>query len=492
MLVEPLLEAAAECPDRPAVVDPTRTMTYRDLARLAAVVSRIVRKYTSRAQVGIMLPASAACPAVLHGVLWAGRTAVPLNFLSSAEELAPVVEDADLDCILTVKPLAELADALPARAIYLEDLPLKWHMLLAMVRRMPAAPRVKQDDVAVLLYTSGTTGRPKGVELTYGNLTSNCIDTIASAGIRPGTSFLNILPPFHVFGLTGNVLIPIRLRSTVYAIPRFNPAAVVRTLREHEIGVMLAIPSMYAALLRAKSAKRSYFESIEFAISGGEPLSERVRTALSEQFGVHLREGYGLTETSPVLAVDGGDETSPGTVGRPIERVELSLRDAEGKQVEPGEDGEIFARGPGVMKGYRNMPKETSAVLDAEGWFRTGDIGRIDEQGRLSITGRAKEMLIIGGENVFPREIESVIEEIPGVLQVAVIGTPDEMRGEVAVAFVLPDEGADINEGAIRAHCKSKLASLKVPRAVHVREDLPLGPTGKIQKRKLRELIAAE
>lgn len=491
MLVEPLLEAAAECPDRPAVVDPTRTLTYRDLAGLAAILSRIVRKSTSRGQVGIMLPASAVCPAVLHGVLWAGRTAVPLNFLSSAEELAPVVEDADIDLLITVHPLAELADALPVRAMYLENLPLKWHMLLAMVRPMPAPPRVQPNDVAVLLYTSGTTGRPKGVELTYGNLRSNCIDTIASAGIRPGMSFLNILPPFHVFGLTGNVFIPIRLRSTVYAIPRFNPAAVVRTLREHEIGVMLAIPSMYAALLRAKSAKPEYFKSIEFAISGGEPLSDRVRTALREQFGVHLREGYGLTETSPVLAVDGGDETSPGTVGRPINNVEIALRDAAGNPVEPGEDGEIFVRGPGVMKGYRNMPDETTAVLDADGWFRTGDIGRIDEQGRLSITGRAKEMLIIGGENVFPREIESVIEELPGILQVAVIGAPDDLRGEVAVAFVLPEEGADVSESEIRAHCKSKLAGLKVPRAVHVREDLPLGPTGKIQKRKLRELLPA-
>jgi len=266
----------------------------------------------------------------------------------------------------------------------------------------------------------------------------------------------------------------------------------VRTLREHTIEVMLAIPSMYAALLRAKSAKPEHFESMEFAISGGEPLSDRVRNALKEQFGVRLREGYGLTETSPVLAVDGGDETSPGTVGRPIDHVELSLRDAEGKAVRPGEDGEIFARGPGVMKGYRNMPKETAAVLDREGWFRTGDIGRIDERGRLSITGRAKEMLIIGGENVFPREIESVIEELPGILQVAVIGAPDDMRGEVAVAFVLPDEGANVTESAIRAHCKSKLASLKVPRAVHVREDLPLGPTGKIQKRKLRDLLPAK
>ena len=488
MLVDALLNANRRSPGKLAVSDGIHALTYKRLTALARVLRGVVLNETDCPRVGIMLPASAMFPATLFGTLWASRTAIPLNFLLGPDELAGVVADAGIDLILTVRPFQDACGKLPVKIRYLEELPLKRKLLLSMLLPRPAAPQVDPNDTAVILYTSGTTAEPKGVELTYGNLHGNATDAIFSLNMDAEQIMLNNLPPFHVFGLTGNVLVPTILGATVHAIPRFSPVGVVRTVAEKGITVMLAIPSMYAAVLKTKSAKAEDFRSVRLAVSGGEPLSDSVRLGFQDRFGVTLRQGYGLTETSPVVAACSVEASRDGTVGKPIRHVELRLVDAEGREVAPGQDGEIFVRGPGVMKGYYNKPEETAKVLDADGWFCTGDIGRIDD-GFLSITGRAKEMLIIGGENVFPREIEAVLETCEGVLQCAVIGMPDDMRGEVPVAFVLPQHGATVDEQALRSRAKDSLAGFKVPRRVVIRENLPTGPTGKILKRRLKELL---
>lgn len=490
MLVDMLLEAARQSPRVPAVDDGIRALDYGGLLRLSRVLREVVIQESASPRVGIMLPASSAFPGALMGVLWSGRVAVPLNFLLSAEELAPVVTHAGLDVILTVRPLAELAGRMPARPLYLEDMGLKRRWMTSYLRRTPPVLPVATNDTAVILYTSGTTGVPKGVELTYGNLHSNCRDTIASLEIPPNQVFLNVLPPFHVFGLTANVLVPIALGASVYAIPRFHPLATVKTIAEKRVSVMMAIPSMYAAMLKTKSATRAQFASIYLAVSGGEPLPDSVRAGFEERFGITLRQGYGLTETSPVVAACSAANYRNGTVGRPIHHVDVRIVDADGKQVAGGADGEILVKGPGVMKGYYRNDEETRRVIDADGWFHTGDIGHLDGDGFLAITGRAKEMLIIGGENVFPREIEAVLEAHPAVLQVAVIGIADELRGECACAFVIPRKGETVTEEELRQFARKSLAGFKVPRTIQVREDLPTGPTGKILKRKLRDLLA--
>jgi len=251
----------------------------------------------------------------------------------------------------------------------------------------------------------------------------------------------------------------------------------------------MAIPSMYAAMLRTKSATSESFATVTLAISGGEPLPDSVRESFQTRFGVRLRQGYGLTETSPVVAVSTLAATRDGAVGQAIPHAELRIADAEGKEVSRGQDGEILVRGPGVMKGYYQQPEETRRVVDADGWFHTGDVGRLDSEGFLAITGRAKEMLIVGGENVFPREIEAVLEMHEAVLQAAVIGQSDDLRGETPVAFVMPRKGAEVTELELRNFAKQSLAGFKVPRRVIIREDLPAGPTGKILKRRLRELL---
>lgn len=489
MLVELLTDAARRSPSGIAVHDGTRALTFRALRQLSLVLRDEIERQTNGQRVGIVLPASAVFPAALMGTLWSKRVAVPLNFLLPAEELGPIVRDADLDLILTVRHFADLARDLPARVIFLEDLPLKRAMLLSYLRRTPAVPKVDADETAVLLYTSGTTGQAKGVELTHRNLFSNCMSAIASLDISPRQRFLNVLPPFHVFGLTANVLVPLALAAPVHAIPRFSPPAALRTIVTQGITVLLAIPSMYAALLRMKSASRETFRTVQLAISGGEPLPEGVRVAFRERFGVTIRQGYGLTETSPVVSVARINDDDPRSVGRPLNQVEVNIVDGDGRSIPSEQEGEILVRGPGVMKGYFRRPEDTRAVLDPNGWFRTGDIGKVDERGRLFITGRAKEMLIIGGENVFPREIEAAMESQEGVAQAAVIGVPDELRGEAPVAFVIPKPGAALTEEGLRTATRKLLAGYKVPRRVLIREDLPTGPTGKILKRKLRELL---
>jgi len=489
MLVDALLNANHRSPHTLAVDDGVRSLTYRQLARLASVMRDVVRHSTQSERVGIMLPASSVFPAALFGVLWSSRIAVPLNFLLNPNELARIVKDAGLDLILTIHHFEHLGAELPARMLFLEDLPLKRKSAFALLRRLPPAPTTNAQDTAVILYTSGTTAEPKGVELTYGNLHSNCVDTIHSLNVDPRQKILNILPPFHIFGLTANVLMPVVLGATVYAIPRFRPLAVVKTVVAKKITVIMAIPSMYAAVLRTKSTRPDSFSSIYLAISGGEPLPENVRAGFKERFGVTLREGYGLTETSPVVSINSLDICREGTVGKPIRNVEIRIAGPDGEALPVGRDGEILVRGPGVMKAYYNKPDDTRRVIDAQGWLQTGDVGRFDQDDFLTVTGRAKDMLIIGGENVFPGEIEAVLEAHEAVLEAAVIGVPDESRGEAPVAFVIPRRGVQVGEQELRNCAKRALAGFKVPKQVYIREDLPKGPTGKILKRRLRELL---
>ena len=489
MLVDALLDANRRSARTLAVSDGATSLNYKQLTRLAMILRDVVVENTQRKHVGLMLPATAVFPAALFGTWWCEKVAVPLNFLLHGDELARIVEDADIDLILTIRPFAELSQKLPARTVFLEDLPIKRRMLTGVLRRPARAPDVDPDDTAVILFTSGTSAKPKGVMLTYRNLHSNCVDTIESLRLLSHHSFLNVLPPFHVFGLTANTLVPVFLRTSVHAIPRFDPLSVVRTVERERIAIMMAVPSMYAAILRTKSSNPDAFRSIYLAIAGGEPLPDSVRDGFAERFGIPLRQGYGLTETSPIVAVSSVDASREGTVGRPISNVSVRIVDAEGGDLSVGEEGEILVSGPGVMKGYYQQPQATAEVIDAKGWLHTGDVGRIDDDGFLAITGRAKEMLIIGGENVFPREIEVVLEAHEHVLQAAVIGIADPLRGEAPVAFVIPNKGAELTGAELRIFARKSLPSFKTPKRIEIRDDLPTGPTGKIVKRKLRELL---
>ena len=487
MFLEKLLHHADSHSNKLAVSDHTRKLSYGQLTTFARVMRDLIARESRCPRVGIMLPATTAFTGSLLGCFWADRVPIPLNFLLQPAELRKIVQDAGLDLIITIEHFAGLARDSGIKYLCLEQVNLKRRFLVAKFKRSRKIPDVTEDQTAVILYTSGTSEDPKGVELTFGNLASNCRNSIACAHLEPDHVMLSVLPPFHVFGLTVMILMPIWMGMQVHYIPRFNPIATVKAIEERRISIFMAIPSMYVAMQRVKRATPESFKSLFLAMSGGEPLQACTADAFQESLGVQINEGYGLTETSPVVSLNLPWDRLAGSVGKPIPNCEIRVVDASSRPQPPDCDGEIHIRGPGVMKGYFGKPEETRATMTADAWFRTGDQGRLAPDGFLSITGRIKEMMIIGGENVFPAEIENVLTEHPAVEEAGVIGIPDASRGEIPIAFVVLHEGLQAEEAELRSFCRDRLASLKVPRRVNVCEDLPRGPTGKILKRALKD-----
>ncbi|MHA1600321.1 MAG: class I adenylate-forming enzyme family protein [Alphaproteobacteria bacterium] len=489
MLVECFLETARRTPEKVAARDATRWLTYAQLVTFARAVRRIVLAETDAERVGVMLPASVAGLGTILGTLWAGKTIVPLNFLLPARELAAIIADARIDRVVSTQYFESLLAEIPIRTLYLERISLKRRYLCEKLRRTPRPPLVSGDDLAAIVYTSGSTGEPRGVCLSHGNLLFNARAAIEHLQITRDHHLLGILPPFHIFGLLIDVLIPAALDIAITYLPRFSPQAVYKLIGEGEITTILAIPSMYAAIARLKTIDRAHFANIRLAVSGGEPLSRKVYDEVSERTGMTLIEGYGMTETSPVISANQPWAHKTGTVGRPLAGVQTEVRDATGRAVAVGQEGELCVRGRLVMQGYFHRPEQTAQVLDSDGWLRTGDIVRIDDEGFISITGRAKEMMIVGGENVFPREVETVLEQHPDVAKAVVFGQPDATRGEVVIACVTLKEQANCSADDLREFCRGRLAGHKTPRQIHILDDLPRGPTGKILKRQLKSQL---
>ena len=488
MLLEPLFDASRRTPDRLAVTDPTRKLTYKQLVTLAATMQTVLRESTDCPRVGLMLPSSAANMGMFFATWWAEKTAVPLNFLAPTPELAMVVEDAEIDLLVTINHFTDQVEPLPIRKLYLDKIGLKRKVIGTMIKGLPKHPTIKADDTALILYTSGTIGKPKGVCLSADNLRSNADACIEHIGMTSDLQFLGVIPTFHIFGLTTTLICPVVCGATVHYLPRFQPLTVLKTIQERKIEGLLMTASMYRALNRIKGSGDE-MKSVIHAVAGGEPLTSDTRESFEKRFGIPLLEGYGLTETSPVVSVNQLDHHKHGTAGRLLPGVEVRITDAE-NQVQPaGTEGEIQVRGRCVMQGYYKQPEETAKAITTDGWLHTGDAGTFDDEGYLAITGRIKEMIIVGGENVYPREVEDVLTRHEAVGEAAAIGMPDPSRGEVVAAFVVPEEGIDIDEMALREYCREHLPGFKVPRTVRIEADLPRSPTGKILKRKLKERL---
>ncbi len=450
----------------------------------AAIAAR-----SDRPNIGVLLPTSGSFPVALAACWRLGRTVVPLNYLLSKRELDWIAEHAELDLVVTAGPMLQKFGPLPDHIQTIELDATSFKGLPPRVRS------VKRPDshVAVILYTSGTSGLPKGVQLTVGNLAANVQQCIAWADFTARDGFLGVLPQFHSFGFTVTTVLPMVLGCRSLYTARFQVSRVLELLRRCRPTAFMAIPSMYNALLQSKAARPEDFESLRYMVSGGEPLPDSVYDGFAERFGVRLCEGYGLTETAPVTNWTRPHEERRGVVGRALAGVEERLVDpGTGATLPAGSDGEVRIRGDNVMVGYYKDDAATAAAFDDEGFFRTGDMGRFSEDGFLSITGRIKEMLIIGGENVFPREIEDVLRRHPAVLDAAVIGQQDPMRGEVPLAFVELVDDASPTPAELRKWCNGPLTPFKVPKTVRIVDALPRNPTGKIMRRALSAEKAAE
>jgi len=492
-LLWPILKHALFHPRRTVMADDQRTYSHASVALGGAFIARAIDRATAAPHVGIMLPTSGAFALALVGSWLAKKTAVPVNYLLARDELQYVLRDSDIDTLITVDPMLEFVGGESVIPDGVKLLKLDKSLFKGLPPlRFP--PRFRGDDVAVMLYTSGTSGRPKGVMLTHDNLHSNVLACIEHAKVTQDHVLLGVLPQFHSFGLTVLTLLPLYVGAKAVYTARFVPRRIIELIKEHRPDMFVAVPSMYGALLSVKSAGPQDLQSVYLAVSGGEPLPDAVFDAFQERFDITLREGYGLTETSPCTHWSTPTHSKRHSVGRQLPGVGTFIIDDHGKLLGPDIEGEIVLAGPNIMKGYYKLPDQTAEVMmdlppEAGAFgnrgFKTGDIGRIDAEGYLYITGRKKEMLIISGENVFPREIEEVLNKHESIKASAVIGKRDDLRGEVPIAFVELEDGTVFDEAKVRAFCRECLAQFKVPKEIRVMEELPRNPTGKIMRRKL-------
>lgn len=467
-------------PNHLATADPSLLLDYKSLRAVACGLSSQIAARAAARNVGVLTPTSAAGTAATLACWYAGKTPVPLNFLLAPDELGRVIRDAGLDLVVTVEFFAPVlaAAGVPLLVLNAES--------LRPGRATP--PAAEAGDTAVIIYTSGTTGDCKGACLSFSNIARNALSCVEHARIDPSQVFLNVLPQFHAFGFTTMTVLPLMIGASVWSLPKFTPLSIAGMIAEKKVTIFIAIASMYAALLKLKDVPPDALKSLSLAIAGGEPLPGNVERGFKARFGVELLEGYGMTEASPVVSVNVPWANRPGSVGRTIPGVEVWSADDDGRRLPAGEDGELIIGGAGVMQGYFNRPEATAAVLKC-GRMHSGDIGHVDADGFIHITGRAKDMIIVGGENVFPREIEDALVQHPAVAEAAVIGVKDPLRGELPVAFVVVLADRKVDENELRTHCRERLAGYKTPREVRIVAELPRGPTGKVLKKNLAGLV---
>jgi long-chain acyl-CoA synthetase len=487
MLFEPLFANATRKPQDIAIIDDFGRYTFQQLAGMAAGLGMYLAAQTRQPRVGLFLPASAGFVASFYGTLLAGKTVVPINFLLGEREIAHIIADSGIDTVVTI----------PLLAGRLKDTQLKIIDLTALPQvpggLQPKLPTPAADDLAVIMYTSGTSGLPKGVMLTYANVQSDVEAAITHAQLNGSHKFLGIIPLFHSTGMLGTMVAPVTLGATTVYIARFSPVGTMKAIREHQISVIIAVPSMYGAIARLKDAGPDDMKGMYAALSGGEPLPANIREAFLQKFHIPVYEGYGLTETIGPVAFNTPQVHKPGSVGTLIPGVTLKITDDNGNPVPQGESGEVWLKGAMIMKGYFNLPNETAQALTPDGFFKTGDLGMIDPEGFLSITGRKKDLIIVAGEKAVPREIEEVLIAHPAVAHAAVIGKKDPSRGEVVVAFVVCKEGQQPTPEELKEACRAHgLASFKVPREIFFVKELPMSPTGKVLKRVLAEQLKTE
>jgi len=484
-----LTRTAADLPDRPALRLDEDVETFRDVdlasARVAALLA--AHQIGPGDRVGVMLPNVPEFALVYYGVLRAGAVVVPMNPLLKAREVAYYLSDSEARLIFAWHDAAEEAAEGAGSAgteIVVVD-PASFRQELA--GHLPATEVVDREaaDTAVILYTSGTTGKPKGAELTHRNMLRNA-EVVQSdlLNLGPDDVLFGGLPLFHSFGQTCTLNVAMATGATLALLPRFDARAAVNLLSRTKATVFAGVPTMYSAFLALPEAPP--LPELRTSISGGAALPVEVLHRFEERFGSQVLEGYGLSETSPVASFNRPDrERKAGSIGTPVTGVEMRVVDAAGEPVPTGEVGEIAIRGHNVMKGYWRKPEATAEVLDASGWFRTGDVGRVDEDGYFFIVDRKKDLVIRGGFNIYPREIEEVLYEHPAVAEAAVIGIPHPQLGEEVAAAVTLAPGAATTEGALRDFVKRQVAPYKYPRVVRIVDSLPKGPTGKILKREI-------
>jgi fatty-acyl-CoA synthase len=508
-------------PARRARIDPAaialrqgpRALSYLDLARrVDTLAGSLATLGIGRGgKIGYLGPNDIATFETMFAAGRLGAVFVPLNIRLAAAEITALLADCGARVLVFGPETAALAAAAapgsPVTDLIALDPATGGLDYQALATPPPGSPpeatwpgggragrelaEVGLDDPAVLLYTSGTTGRPKGALLTHGNITFNTVNQLATTDVLASDVVLCSAPLFHVAGL-GQVTLPTLFKGgTLVALPRFEPAAVLRLIPELGVTAFPAVPTMLQMLADDPGFAAADLSSLRYIVYGGSPVLARVARAWADR-GVSLLQGYGMTEAAPgvLLSAPAGAAGRVLSAGVPQFFTDLALLGPDGITAPPG-TGELLARGPNVFPGYLNRPAESAAAL-AGGWLHTGDVVRMDPDGWGYVVGRVKDMIISGGENIYPAEVESAIAEMPGVADCAVVGVPDEQWGEVGFAVVVPRDGAAVDPAAVRAQLAPRLARYKIPKYIRIAGQLPRTSTGKVIKAALREMAAGE
>jgi long-chain acyl-CoA synthetase len=467
-------------------VELTYALLDESSARIAALLKS--KGIEPGDRVGLMLPNVPYFPTIYYGILRAGATVVPMNVLLKGREVTYYLQDPGAKLVFAWYDFAEAAEegAAQAGADCILVKPGEFEQLL--LEHEPDVEVVERsgDDTAVILYTSGTTGQPKGAELTHSNLRRNTQSVLAFMDFDETEVLLGALPLFHSFGQTCTMNSAVCSGATVTMLPRFDPDKALEIIQRDGVTIFQGVPTMYNGLLHADSADSADTSTLRACMSGGAAIAVELIRGFEDKFGCVILEGYGLSETSPVASFNHPDrERKAGSIGTPIEGVEMQVWDDDGNPLPQGEVGEIVIRGHNIMKGYWQRPDATADAIDADGWFRTGDMAKVDEDGYFFIVDRKKDLIIRGGYNVYPREVEEVLYEHPAVREAAVVGVPDEALGEEVGAAVVLCRGESLTADELKAYVKEQVAAYKYPRKIWFIDELPKGPTGKILKREI-------
>jgi long-chain acyl-CoA synthetase len=484
-----LSDAAKEEPGRPAVKLDDLVLNYGQLTAAVAHTAGLLRAHGIEHgdRVGMQLPNVPYFPLVYFGALRLGAVVVPMNPLLKDREVAYHLSDSGAKLMVGWRDFEEAArrGSATAGAECLVVKPGEFEELLARSVAVEEITKRADDDPAVIIYTSGTTGTPKGAALTHANLREGACVARDLVDAKPDSVAVAVLPLFHVFGMNSIMNCTVRARALMTLVPRFEPGKVLEVIERDRATTFGGVPTMYAALLHHPDRDKHDASSLHLCVSGGSAMPVEVLRGFDEAFGAKVLEGYGLSETTGMGTFNPPDrERKPGSIGVPVGGTEIRLVDDEDNEVPRGEPGELTMRGPFVMPGYWNRDEATEEVMRG-GWFHTGDIATVDEDGYYFIVDRKKDLIIRGGYNVYPRELEEVLYEHPSVREAAVIGVPHDSLGEEVGAAVVLKDGESVSPDELRDYMRSRVAAYKYPRIIWLSEELPKGPTGKILKREI-------
>jgi long-chain acyl-CoA synthetase len=488
-LAQTILNAARQDPDHVAVKLDDVELSYRMLGGATAHLAGLLRAHGVNAgdRVGIMLPNVPYFPVCYYGALRAGAIVVPMNVLLKKREVGFYLKDPEAKLLFAWDGFAEAAQT-GAEEAGAECVLIKageFENQVGEAEPLTEFADTGDGDTAVILYTSGTTGQPKGAELSNANLTRNAEASRGLFSLGSEAVVLGALPLFHTFGQTCGMNATLGGGGTLTLIPRFDPAKALEIIQRDQVNVFQGVPTMYGAMLNLDNRADYDVSTLKVCASGGSAMPVELMRGFEEAFKCKVLEGYGLSESSPVASFNHPDrERKPGSIGTPIEGVEMKVVDDDGHEVDQGEVGEILIKGHNVMNGYWNR-KEATAETIVDGWLHTGDLAKVDEDGYFFIVDRKKDMIIRGGYNVYPREIEEVLYEHPEVREAAVLGVPHDEYGEEVAAVVALKDGGSVSAEELRDYVKEQVAAYKYPRHVWLVDELPKGPTGKILKREI-------